>query len=90
MKTPKLELRSSVTRSSPGEVFIVDENNHIVASFRVRTPDCHFADRAERENYDASINLDAAKWLLEEIQRRWQTDSYARFLPDDADHLPGG
>lgn len=81
---PRLELRGG----SPGEIFIVDECGHVVANFRAKTPDCHKAPYAGRDNFDAGINMDAAKWLIAEMRRRWETPSYARFLGPNASHEP--
>lgn len=73
---PKLEIRTG----SPGEIFVVDECNHIVASFRAKTPDCHRAPYAGRDNFDGGLNLDMAKTFIAETERRWQTESYAKIL----------
>jgi len=76
-KLPMLELR----RVDNGGVIVVDENLMIIASFMTQTPNLHLRGQSEGvTNFDASINMDAAKWFIAECQKRWATPSYARFF----------
>jgi len=72
-----LELR----RVDNGGVIVVDENLMILASFMTQTPNLHLKGQGEGvTNFDAGLNMDAAKWFVAECQKRWASPSYAKFL----------
>jgi hypothetical protein len=76
-KLPLLELR----RVDNGGVIVVDENLMILASFMTQTPNLHLKGQGEGvTNFDAGLNMDAAKWFVAECQKRWASPSYAKFL----------
>ena len=53
-----------------GQVWLVDENNHMVATFKIMRPECHIAG-ANHENVDASRNLTMADALIEHLEFMW-------------------
>jgi len=56
-----------------GEVWVVDENNHCVASFRVMLPECHMAG-ATTETMHASRNKTLADALIEHLMAMWDIE----------------
>lgn len=54
-----------------GEVWVVDENNHQVACFRVKRPECHLH-RATSEVMDASLNFMLANALIDYLVDLWR------------------
>lgn len=77
----KIPMLRTMRDSDPitGEVWVVDENNHQVACFRVKRPECHMKG-ATKDNMDAALNLDLAKSLIEYLSDRWNIE---RFLKKD-------
>ena len=71
-RLPKLRIMRD---SDPitGEVWVVDENNHCVASFRVMLPECHMAG-ATTENMHASRNKVLADALIEHLMAMWDIE----------------
>jgi hypothetical protein len=68
-KIPKLRtMRDS--KPITGQVWVVDENNHMVASFNIKRPECHLA-RSTSEILDSSLNLAMAQKLIEHLNERW-------------------
>lgn len=53
-----------------GEIWVVDENNHWVACFRIKRPECHLAG-ATKDTMDAGRNLMLAKELIEHLYSMW-------------------
>lgn len=60
------------TQPFPGAVWVVDENNHQVACFRVKLPECHLKG-ATTETFNAGLNLQLAQEFIHDLQSIWAT-----------------
>lgn len=56
-----------------GQVWVVDENNHQVACFRIKKPECHLSG-ATTEVFDAWRNMMMARALIEHLSFVWSTN----------------
>ena len=54
-----------------GEVHVVDENNHQVACFRIKRPECHVKG-ANTDVMDAGRNMVMAQSLIELLYVMWE------------------
>ena len=75
-RIPKL---TTMRDSNPitGEVWVVDENKHQVASFRVKLPQCHLMGAID-STMDASRNLLLAEALIEHLYSVWDIERCAQ------------
>lgn len=78
---PRLPKLRTMRDSDPitGEVWVVDENNHQVACFRIKRPECHLKG-ATKDIMDASRNMVVAQSLIEHLYTMWDIE---RCPPND-------
>lgn len=69
MILPKLRMLRD-TNPITGQVWVVDENNHCVAQFRIKKPECHIAN-ATSDIMDASLNHEMAEALIINLHSLW-------------------
>ena len=70
--TPKPLPKLSIQKGDCGEIFVVDECNHQVAAFRVKSPECHRAPYIGHDNFNGELNLIIAQEFISVVQRCWQ------------------
>lgn len=72
-RLPKLRIMRD---SNPvtGQIWVVDENNHMVASFKIMLPEYHVKG-ATVENVDIYNNILMAKALIEHLECIWSRNN---------------
>lgn len=71
MRIPELR---TLRDSNPitGEVWVVDENNHVVASFKIKNRESHLKQFTGEESVNAGLNKEMAESLIQELQNGWK------------------
>lgn len=69
MILPKLRMLRDANPIT-GQVWVVDENNHCVAQFRIKKPECHIA-KATSDVMDAGLNHEMAEALITRLNTQW-------------------
>ena len=71
-RIPQLRILRDTVPFMTGTIWVVDENNHRVATFAVKLPECHIKG-ATTETFNAGLNLDLAQEFIHDLQSIWAT-----------------